>query len=338
MRVAFDARALDDPALSERGIGRYAASLLAALLASERDVVPLRDLRRPPAPRRVAEVLEHAMLARDVRRIGADVLHSPAIDLTTTRPGVPYVVTVHDLVPMKQPERYLRSGLKHRLRYAAVRRATRLVVPTAAVGRDCERLLGADAARVAVVAEAAAPVFGPVPDPEPLLARFRLPEHFLLWVGGLDPPDPRKGLEPLVAALDRRGGPALVLAGRAGARAAALAESAHVLSTGRVSDEELAALYTAADALVLPSEEEGFGLPAVEALACGTPVAAYDIESLRELHAGRDDVRLVEPGSADGLLEAAAALAGTHAEPPSRNWGDVGRDTWAVYESALRSA
>lgn len=336
MRVAFDARVLDDPSLAERGIGRYAASLLAALLDSGRDVVPLRGLRRPPAPRRAAELLEHALLARDVRRTGADVLHSPAIDLTTTRPGVPYVVTLHDLVPLKQPERYLRSGLKHRLRYAAVRRATRVVVPTEAVARDCERLLTVDRERIAVVAEAAAEIFRPVADPRPLLARFRLPEHFLLWVGGLDPLDPRKGLAPLARAVDAPGGPSLVLVGRVGPEAADLAASEHVLLTGRASDEELAALYTAADVLVLPSEEEGFGLPAAEALACGTPVAAYAIDAMRELHGARAGVALVEPGDAAALLDAAGALAGTRVDPPSRGWTDVARETWAVYEDAAR--
>src|SRR5260221_2316890 len=153
MRVAIDARVLDRPELAERGIGRYTSSLLDAFAvseASERDVVPLLDLHRPPAPTRVAELYEHALLARDARRIRAEVLHSPSIDFATLRPAVPYVVTVHDLVPLKQPERYLRTGLKHRLRYAAVKRATRVIVPTHAVRADCERLLGIAPDRIAV--------------------------------------------------------------------------------------------------------------------------------------------------------------------------------------------
>src|SRR5262249_17988066 len=166
-----------------------------------------------------------------------------------------YVVTVHDLVPLKQRDRYLRTGLKHRLRYAAVRRADRVIVPTRAVANDCERLLGIEGERIAVVAEAAAPVFAPVADPPAALTRFDLPERFVLWVGGLDPPDPRKGVEALVAAAARRGGPRLVLAGRTSAEAAGL----DAIVVGRVSDAELAALYSAADALVLPSEDEGFG-------------------------------------------------------------------------------
>src|SRR4051794_8916768 len=185
IRVALDARALEHPALADRGIGRYTRSLLDAL-AGEQAVVALRQLRRPPAPARVAELFEHALLARDVRRVGAEVLHSPSIDFATTRPGVPYVLTVHDLVPLKQPGRYLRTGLKHRLRYAAVKRATRVIVPTSSVAVDCARLLDIDRNRIDVIAEAPAPVFQPIADPRAALARFDLPDEFLLWVGGLD--------------------------------------------------------------------------------------------------------------------------------------------------------
>jgi glycosyltransferase involved in cell wall biosynthesis len=102
-----------------------------------------------------------------------------------------------------------------------------------------------------------------------------------------------------------------------------------------VSDEELAALYSAADALVLPSEEEGFGLTPHEALACGTPVAAYAAPALRETLDGNPGVRLVPPGELDGLLAAAAELAGYDATPPARTWGDVARETLAVYERAI---
>jgi glycosyltransferase involved in cell wall biosynthesis len=332
-RVAFDARVLEHPALAERGIGRYAQSLLDALQEAGRDVVPLQDLRRPPVPERVAELLEHALLARDVRRTGAQVLHSPSIDFATTRPGVAYVVTVHDLVPLKQPERYLRTGIKHRLRYAAAKRATRLIVPTRSVADDCARLLGIDPAAIHVIAEAPAPVFRAVADTDALLARFGLPEQFVLWVGGLDPPDPRKGIRQLAAVAARRHGLPLVLAGRLSAQAADLAAPGQVIPTGRVSDQELAALYTKAVALVLPSDEEGFGLPALEALACGTPVAAFAIDAIREQHQGSSDVALVQPGDHPGLLQAGEAFAGQRATPPTRSWSDVARQTWAVYEA-----
>jgi glycosyltransferase involved in cell wall biosynthesis len=327
---------LERPELAERGIGRYAGTLLDALRAADRDVVALERLRRPPAPERIAELLEHPLLARDVRRTGADVVHSPSIDFATTRPGAPYVVTVHDLVPLKRPGEYLRTGMKHRLRYRAVRAATRVITPTAAVARDCATHLDLDPERIDVVGEAPAPVFRPIDDPRAALARFDLPERYLVWVGGLDPPDPRKGIGALAAAAARRDGPPLVLAGRIGPEAEALAAPGRVSLVGRTTDAELAALYSAADALVFPSEEEGFGLPVVEALACGTPVAAFAIDALRELHGERAGVGLIEPGDVDALLAAAEGIAGTRVDPPRRTWSDVAAETWSVYEAAQR--
>jgi glycosyltransferase involved in cell wall biosynthesis len=333
MRIALDMRGLDNPALSERGIGRYTRELHTALVAEGVDVAEPRRLRRPPAPARVAELWEHVLLGRDARRAGADLLHSPSVDFATSRPGLPYVVTVHDLVPLKQPEQYLRTGMKHRLRYAAVKRATRVIVPSQAVADDAARLLGLDHADV--VSEAPAPVFRPVAAPKGLLERLRVPSRFLLWVGGLDPIDPRKGVEPLADTVAAGSAHALVLAGRYDADAAALAVEDRVILTGRVEDEELAALYSAADALILPSTDEGFGLTVHEALACGTPVAAYQVPALSEDLEGNPAVRLVPRGDVPALLAAAEELAGMSATPPTRTWADVARETIAVYERAL---
>jgi len=333
VRVALDLRVLDDPATAERGLGRYAKELAAGLREVGADVTELRGLRRPPAPARVAELWEQPLLGRDARAAGADVLHSPSVERTTLRPRVRYVVTLHDLVPLKHPERYLRTGLKHRLRYAAIRRATRVIVPAAAVADDARRLLGLE--RLDVVPYAPADFLRPVADPRGALGRLKLPQRFLLWVGGLDPPDARKGLAPLARAVAAGDGPPLVLAGRHDEHGARLGTPGRVVLAGRVSDAELAALYSAADALVLPSEEEGFGLTPHEALACGTPVAAYDLPVLRETLADNPAVRLVAPGEPQALLAAAAELAGRPASGAGRTWADVARDTIAVYERAL---
>jgi glycosyltransferase involved in cell wall biosynthesis len=338
MRVAVDTRVLERRELAEGGIGRYASCLLDALRASHsHELVELRGLRRPPAPARLAEGWEHLLLGRDARSAGADVLHSPSQDLATARAGGPYVVTLHDLVPLKRRSEQLRTGLKHRLRYRAARRATRTIVPSRAVAADAERLIGVDPARTAVILEAPAPWLGRVDDPRSRLGRLSLPERFLVWVGTLDPPDPRKGLDRLVAEVARGHGLPLVLAGRAEAQARRLAVPGRVLLTGRVEDSELGALLSAADAMVFPSEDEGYGLPPVEALACGTPVAAYAAGALPEVLGGVTGAALVEPGDARALLAAAEGLAGGPVERPARTWSDVADETWAVYEQAARA-
>ena len=305
MRVAFDSRPVSDP----RGIGRYARSLLDALRATagEHQVV------ETPRPRAV------------------DVFHTPWIDGALLRSPVPQVVTVHDLVPLKRRTEYLRTGMRFRLRYVAVGRADRIIVPTASVAADVAEGLGVPEERIAVIAEAPAAAFFPRPEAEvaAVRERFGLPEDYLLWVGGLQIPDPRKRVAELAAT--PRTLP-LVLAGpeRQWAR-----ELPDVHLTGQVSDDELAALYTGARALVFPSDEEGFGLPPVEALACGTPVAACDVPGVRDVLAGR--ATLVDRDDLEGLVRAAEAAERPAPDAPAWMWEDAARATWAVYEEARRT-
>src|SRR4051795_6571505 len=97
------------------------------------------------------------------------------------------VVTLHDLVPLKRPGEYLRTGMRFRLRYLGVRRAARVIVPTKAVAHDAVERLGLAPERLKVIGEAPAPAFHPRPPGEIAAARERhgLPEDYLLWVGGL---------------------------------------------------------------------------------------------------------------------------------------------------------
>jgi glycosyltransferase involved in cell wall biosynthesis len=302
MKVAFDSR----PTKDVRGIGRYTRCLLHAM----------RDIER-------GEIVE----TRDPRR--CDLFHSPWIDGAMLRPPVPMVVTLHDLVPLKRRGEYLRSGIRFKLRYLAVQRATRVIVPTIAVADDVVSGLQIPRESVVVIKEAPAPAFGPRPDAEVDAARERygLPESYLLWVGGMRSPDPRKRVAEMARAARTM---PLVLVGPASAWARELPE---VTVTGEVSDDDLAAIYTGAHALVFPSDEEGFGLPPVEALACGTPVVACDVPALREVLDGR--AVLADIDDLDGLLAAAESARRPAPAPPPWTWRDAAEATWNVYEEAL---
>ena len=303
MRIAFDSR----PAKDVRGIGRYARCLLGALRENGCDVVETHDPRR------------------------CDVFHAPWIEGAMLRPPVPMVVTLHDLVPLKRRGEYLRTGLRFRLRYLAVQRAARVIVPSDGVADDAVTRLDLEPERVAVIREAADRAFSPRSAEEVASVRhkFSLPEPYLLWVGGLRSPDPRKRVAELARA--KRKLP-LVLVGPASRWARELRD---VTVTGEVSDEELAALYSGAHALVFPSDEEGFGLPPVEALACGTPVAACDVPVLRETLDGR--VSWVDVHDLDGLIAAAEAATRPAPAPPPWTWADAARATGEVYEAAASS-
>jgi glycosyltransferase involved in cell wall biosynthesis len=300
--VGFDSR----PASDQRGIGRYARCLLEALRESGR-----------------GEIVECSKPRR------CDVFHAPWIDGALLRSPVPMVVTLHDLVPLKRRGEYLRSGLRFRMRYLAVQRAARVIVPTETVAADTVAGLQIPRERIAVIAEAAASALHARPETEveAVRRRYKLPERYLLWVGGLRTPDPRKRVAALARA--RRSLP-LVLVGPSGRWARELPD---VTLTGAVTDEELAAIYTGAHALVFPSDDEGFGLPPIEALACGTPVAACDVPALREVLGER--ATFVPVDDLDGLVAAAEALGRPAPAPPEWSWSDAAEATWDVYEAAV---
>jgi alpha-1,3-rhamnosyl/mannosyltransferase len=304
LRLVFDSR----PAPVWHGVGRYARCLLAALGESPR-----------------GEIVE----GRDPRR--GDIFHSPWLDGAPLRSPVPSVVTVHDLVPLKRPGDYLRTGLRFKLRYLAVQRAATVIVPTRVVADDAIRALGIPAERIVVIPEAPAAAFWPRSADEvaAVRTRYALPDRYLLWVGSLRTPDPRKRVAPLVRAA--RSLP-LVLAGPVSRWAR---ELPGVQLTGAVPDDDLAAIYTGAHALILASDEEGFGLPPVEALACGTPVAACDVPALREVLGDR--ITLSDVDNLDGLVRHAEGLSRPAPAPPAWTWDDVAAATWDVYEAALRA-
>jgi glycosyltransferase involved in cell wall biosynthesis len=303
MNVAFDSRAGKD----SRGVGRYARSLLTALIAADR-----------------GELIEtHAPHGERV-----EVYHSPWLEGALLHSPVPMVVTIHDLIPLKTRSELLRRGLRARLRLMAAQRAARLIVPTAVVADDLMEALQIPSQRIHVIPEAADGVFRPRPAVElrAVRERYGLPDQYLLWVGGLKTPDPHKRIVALTRA--RRSMP-LVLVGPSAPWAHSLPD---VILTGEVPDDDLAAIYTAAHALVFPSSDEGFGLTPVEALACGTPVVACDVPAVREVLAGRAE--LMPADDLDALVSAAEAATRPAPAPQRWSWEDAADATWNVLAAA----
>jgi glycosyltransferase involved in cell wall biosynthesis len=306
LKVAFDSRPSKDP----RGVGRYTRCLLQALRESAADGQEIVEAYRP-------------------RR--CDLFHTPWIDGALLRSPVPMVVTLHDLVPLKRRGEYLRSGVRFKLRYLAVQRAVRVIVPTHVVAQDATEALEIPRERITVIPEA--PAAGLYrrsgEEVDRVREKFMLPERYLLWVGGMTTPDPRKRVAALARA--KRTMP-LVLVGPTARWARELPD---VTLTGAVTDDELAAIYSGAHALVFPSDEEGFGLPPIEALACGTPVAACDVPALREVLDGRAE--LAEVDDLDGLIRAAESLRRPAPAPPAWTWRDAAGATWDVYAETLQA-
>ena len=301
MRVAFDTRTLED----RGGIGRYSRCLLRALHATAPPDAEIIEAHRPRA---------------------ADVFHSPWMAGAPLRSPCPLVVTLHDLVTWKRRSEHLRP--RPRLRQLAVQRAVRVIVPTQAIADDAHACLDLERDAVVVIPEAPDPLMYPRSEREVarVRTRFALPGEYLLWVGDLEHPDPVKNVSEL-ASTPRSLPLVLVGATRPWAH-----ELPGVILTEHVCDDDLAALYSGARALVTPSHDEGFGLTAVEALACGTPVVACEVRALREVLDGR--VTFVPAGDLRTLIAAAETASRPAPPPPAWSWEDAARATWRVYETA----
>jgi glycosyltransferase involved in cell wall biosynthesis len=227
---------------------------------------------------------------------------------------------------------------------AGARRAQRVITVSESVRRELVDR-GVEPDRVVVVPPALDDVLGPASEAAvaEVRARLGLEQPYALMVGWADP---RKDLATAVAAHQAVVADAphdLVLAGAAHPSFAPVRvpESATIRRVGYVDDPDLVALLTGAAVLLYPSRYEGFGLPPLEALACGTPAVAGDIPALRESTAGL--VRLVSPGDVAGWTEALRdALAGRLSAPPAptRRRRAVGRqlaDALSVEPAASRS-
>jgi len=246
---------------------------------------------------------------------GADVLYFPSSTALTRVPR-PMAMQIHDLCYLIRPEWFppLRRAWYRISVEGPARRADLVLVDSQSTADDVCRKLGIPEERVAVVYLGVANRFHPLSSEEVLRVRRELgcPDGYFLFVGTLEP---RKNLPRLARAWDRvteATGLPLVIAGRRGWGCRDWDETLRNLQhrpllTGHVAEGRLAALMGAATALVWPSLMEGFGLPPLEAMACGTPVITSNRSSMPEICG--DAAVLINPESEDELAEAMRAVA-----------------------------
>jgi glycosyltransferase involved in cell wall biosynthesis len=288
----------------------------------------------------------------------ADVFHATNYGAPRRR-AARLVVTMHDLTLLRFPELGT-AALRAHVAWACagLPAADRIIADSQATRDDLVALTGADPARIRVVYPGCDERFTPLPRDAAravVARRFDLRDPYILHVGTLEP---RKNAVALLRAFERlRAGRAtnhtLVLVGRRGwmyepilaaLRAPGLGGRVRLIDDA--DNDVLPALYSAAELFVYPSLYEGFGLPVVEAMACGTPVVTSTTSSLPEV-AG-DAALLADPRDADAL---AAAIERALGDPDLRaalaargrtrarhfSWQRCARETLAVYEEALRS-
>ena len=319
-------------ALTRAGTARHIRSLLATLEdedvdvrryafgGSSRALVPVRD---------VGWYL--AALPARAQRDGVNVLHCPT-HRAPVRTNVPLVVTFHDLAVLRYPETFNRwTRTYSRLALPRiVRAARRMIAVSEFTRRELLELLDVPEEKVRTIPNAVGPPFEPVGD--------AAPGEYVLAVSTLEP---RKNLPHLVEAYRRAhlDGLPLLVAGSSGWGGVRV-NGDGVRWLGEVQDEELARLYRGARCVAYVSLYEGFGLPVLEAMACGAPVVASRVAAAEEV-AG-DAAVLVDPHDPESIAAGLTEAIDRREELRDRglerarafDWHDVARQTVEVYREA----
>jgi glycosyltransferase involved in cell wall biosynthesis len=298
-------------------------------------------------------------LPRYMRRARLDLFHGTNYQLPLMN-AKRNVLTVHDLSTFTHPETHdVRFARRERRRLPIMlRAASRIITPTEAIKDELSARFNLDPVRITVTPEAPRNSFSPMKSEDTIKVRQRLgiENRFILFVGTIEP---RKNLQTLVRAFeqisrDRHERTQLVIAGGEGwmtgdfdrlVRASDFRD--RIQLTGYLSDEELRALYSSCTVFVYPSLYEGFGLPPLEAMACGGPVVASRIAAHEETL--KDNARLIDPTDESALAKAIVGLlederareslarAGL-AHVASFSWRQTAEMTWAVYEAVFANS
>lgn len=338
--ILFDARLV---LAKPTGIGQYIGSLLPELirqapewrfhLLRRADPWPDYGLAQLDAPNLTHHVSglphmalrQHVELPRLARRLGIALLHYPHFDAPVLWQPAPVVVTLHDAKYLIHPEFFPRMSFAKRvyMRFCfaqSLRRAAAVIVDSASTAADLTRLFAAPAERMRLVYPAANPRFqrATAATVSSLRQRYSLVRPFILSVGEWRPHKNHTGLIRAYAASQSRHTHDLVIIGQAyeeysepEAVARQLSVDAAVRFLSDVADADLVTFYTAADLFALVSLYEGFGLPIVEAMACGTPVITAATTAAGEV-AGEGGVR-VDPHDTVAIAAAIDRVLQDHA-------------------------
>ena len=299
---------------------------------------------------------EQTRLPGALTRLGADVLHSTHHTLPLRPMRSCRVVTVHDLTFLRIPQRYppARRLYMQSMTRLAARVADAIIVPSMTVRGEVIGLLRVDAAKVHAVYEAAGAQYHPL-DREASMAvarRYGVDRPFVLSVGSREPGKNRARLIRAMHELRGEGiDRALLIVGQKAwkfeeeaALVRELGMEERVTFAGYAAGEDLPALYSAADVFAFPSLYEGFGVPVLEAMACGAPVVTSNVSATAEV-AG-DAALLVDPLSVGSIRDGMRSLLGDAAlraklsrrgmERVARfSWRRAADETHAVYERVM---
>lgn len=360
------------------GIGRYTRELVQALAANPAEfayhlfVADAGKVARPALPGPNFSWQPSRLTERWLARLWfrlrlplwieswtgpLDLFHAPDFFLPPVRPGTPTLLTVHDLSFVREPETVMPGMTRHLNQWVprSARRADHVIAVSEATRRDLIELYQIPADKITVLYHGISTHFKPVEQADRLAAvrqKYGLGERpFILSVGTIQPRKNYRRLIQAFAHLDES--MALVIVGSKGwhyedvfeeVARQGLTERVHF--PGFVDDADLPALYSAASLFVYPSLYEGFGLPALEAMACGTPVVASHQSALPEV-VGEAGL-LVNPRDVDALAAAMSQLLAdtelrqkfAHAgqiRAASFTWPDMAAKLLALYRQLIES-
>ncbi len=327
MRIGIDARITH---YTRAGIGQYTLRLTQALAAldSEDEFLILHhvkdraastqqtNFRRVPIRTPSHHWLEKYALSFEIAGLGLDVLHSTDFIPPARLPrGCKSVITIHDLAFLHFPHFLTKDSARYYGQIdRAVHAADHIIAVSKSTRRDIINLLGVDEKKISVIYEAANPIFRPMDRMEALTqvrARYPVPDEFVLFVSTIEP---RKNVQGLLHSFRRlldnyKLDITLVLAGARGWLSQEAYDLVNELNLqgrclflGAVENSDLVLLYNAARCLAYPSFYEGFGIPPLEAMACGTPAIVSNLSSLPEVVG--DAALLVAPQDVEGLTVA----------------------------------